>query len=182
MKFKLLIILFLICAIITTASAGTLSSYTINSTHLVQISPDIEKISNRLTPNYSALPKDVNILQEMDIRYHKWIRNDYYFIAFCGNIRQDRKNAAFEIGKINKDDIDYYIIFFEPGTKIFFYDGTEIQMSGFYKIKTAQDLFDDSLYVIETRERSLANDVRLQVCTNPAEECAKLNIPLTLRY
>lgn len=55
-------------------------------------------------------------------------------------------------------------------------------MTGFYIIKAGQDIFDDTLYIISSSERSLADSERFLLCNDPQAACEELNIPLIQRY
>lgn len=186
MKFKLLIILFLLCVNILAASSGTFSNFTVEKTQSANISPDNERMSeiyphHLLVPDYSALTQGVHYFGALAIDNTYHVRNDYSFAAFRGDIRQTHKNGRLVIGHHNTFP-GYYLVYFEPNTKIFFNDGTQISMTGFYIIKAGQDIFDNTLYIILSSERRLADSERFLLCNDPQATCEELNIPLIQRY
>ena len=189
MRIKLIIILFLLLAIFTAATAGTLSNYTLSLEGTTGFVPDIDKIesmygsnpnpSDILIPDYSSLPAGVDIVGGLIISNSRYtFYNDYGFVAFTGDIIRTKPNPKLTIGR-NNDQFITYLVFFEHGTVVAFQDNTQALFGGFYLVTRNTDILDDELYEINGSERTLKDNEHFKMCTDVAQAASDYGIPLT---
>ena len=191
MRIKLFIIIGLVLAVLTAATAGTLSSYTAAFEGDIGIVPDTDKIismyydnlnpADYLKPNYALLPQGVDVIGSLIISNSSLtITNNYGFVAFTGSITKTKPNPKLQIGR-NNDAFRTYLLFFESGTEIFFSDGTVAVFGGFYTVSAGLDILNDDLYTISGNKRTLKSNNNFKLCTEIADTAAAHGIPLIIR-
>lgn len=186
MKIKIVIIAVLLLVIISSAGTSTWSAFSTGFNNNADISPDIERIQSmyyedpgsgnkKIEPDLKKLPSNL-IMDMLYISEDLNINNTYSFVAFTKQVYQ-LNEISLTIGNPN-DQQGYYLIYFRNRIKINFYDGTRTWLDGFYYIKPGQDLFDDSLYTVNGKDRTLISNPNLFACPNPKAACEQLGIPI----
>ena len=133
-----------------------------------------------LKPDFASLPAGADVYGDLLIENSSYfIENTSGFAAFTGSIQKTKPNAKLRIGR-NNDLIITYLIYFEQGTRIYFNDGTEIMLEGFYLVTRGTDILEDALYNINGIERTLKDNSLFRICTDIENKAAEYGIPLTV--